>query len=93
MERSGKAVTIAKTRANSTAPQRSTWKLTPQLKQWLLESPQTGVEAAHALGITQGRANGIRAKERARVAALPVSSVFALGARGAATNDAGRRRA
>ena len=93
MERSGKAVTIAKTRANSTATPRSTWKLTPQLKQWLLESPQTGVEATHALGITQGRANGIRAKERARVAALPVSSVFALGARGSVTNDAGRRRA
>jgi hypothetical protein len=33
--------------------------------------------------MTQGRANGIRAKERARVAALPVPSVFALGARGA----------
>ena len=56
-ERSGRP-SRSRRREYRNAPQRSTWKLTPQLKQWLLESPQTGVEAAHALGITQGRANG-----------------------------------
>lgn len=78
MARSGKGVTNAKTQANQQG-RRSTWKLTAELKQWLLESPQSGIEVAHALGITQGRANAVRAKTRAAMAALPVRSVFDLG--------------
>lgn len=77
MARSGKSVTVAKSAANR-GGMRSHWKLTPELKRWLLESPQSGSEVAHALGITQGRANAIRAKERSR---LPANSVFQLGAR------------
>jgi len=77
MARSGKAVTAAKTQANREG-QRSTWKLTPEQKQWLLESPQTGIDVAHALGITQGRANAIRAKELSTAAARPATSVFDL---------------
>ncbi|WP_019652247.1 hypothetical protein [Variovorax atrisoli] len=75
MAASGKGVTAAKTKANQTDA-KSTWKLTPELKQWLLESPQSGIEVAHALGIAQGRANAIRAKERAALIARPASSVF-----------------
>lgn len=80
MAKTGKAVTPARTHAARTG-RRSTWKLTPELKQWLIESPQSGSEVAHALGITQGRANVIRATERANRAAMPATSVFALGAR------------
>lgn len=87
MARSGKAVTAAKSQANRHG-RRSTWKLTPELKQWLLESPQTGIEVAHALGITQGRANAIRAKGRAELNARPATSVFDFAARQAA-NDRG----
>lgn len=83
LARSGKAVSTAKTQANR-AGRRSTWKLTPELKQWLIESPQSGVEVAHALGIAQGRANAIRAKERTERAARPATSVFDFGARHAA---------
>ena len=49
--------------------------VTPELKVWLLESTQSGVDAAHALGVTQGRANCIRAEARKRPA-----SVFGMGA-------------
>lgn len=85
MARSGKAVTAAKSKANQQG-RRSTWKLTPELKQWLLESPQTGIDVAHALGITQGRANAIRAKERAVLNARPATSVFDFGTRTAANS-------
>jgi hypothetical protein len=62
--------------ARNTAAKRSA--LTPELRLWLLESPQTGVDAAHALGISQARANEIRAQTRKRHAkAAP--SIFALG--------------
>ncbi|QRF55324.1 hypothetical protein [Variovorax paradoxus] len=77
MARSGKAVTTAKAQANRQG-RRSTWKLTAELKRWLLESPQTGIDAAHALGITQGRANAIRAQERIELSARPARSVFDL---------------
>lgn len=50
-------------------------KVTPELKAWLLESTQSGVDAAHGLGVTQGRANVLRAEARKRPA-----SVFSLGA-------------
>lgn len=54
-------------------------KLTPQLRQWLLESPQNGCEAAHALGISQGRANTIRQQARKRLGTA-APSIFAMGA-------------
>jgi hypothetical protein len=50
-------------------------KVTPELKVWLIESTQSGVEVAHGLGVTQGRANALRAEARKRPA-----SVFNLGA-------------
>jgi len=83
LARSGKAVTTAKAQANQHG-RRSTWKLTPELKQWLLESPQTGVDVAFPLGITQGRANAIRAKARAAMTARPATSVFDFAAQHAA---------
>lgn len=83
MARTGKAVTSAKAQANRVG-RRHTWKLTPELKQWLLESPQSGVQVSYALGISQGRANAIRANARAALAALPATSVFDFAARHAA---------
>lgn len=54
-------------------------KLTGETLQWLLESTQSGAAVAHALGITQSRANALRARARKRaVRAAP--SVFAFGA-------------
>lgn len=82
MAKSGKAVTSAKTAANR-GGMRSTWKLTPELKRWLVESAQPGTDVAHALDISQGRANAIRAKERALYASLPATSVFDVARMGA----------
>ena len=53
-------------------------KITTELRQWLVESPQTGVDAAHGLGISQGRANAIRQEMRRRVM-TSASSIFAVG--------------
>lgn len=50
--------------------------MTPELRRWLLESPQNGSEAAHGLGITQSRANFIRAEARRLTRA---ASVFGAG--------------
>lgn len=85
MAASGKAKTPAKVAsARAAAAQMRHIKLTPELRQWLLESQQSGVEAAHALGITQSRANVIRAEHRKAVAARPAASVFELAMRLAA---------
>lgn len=75
MAASGKSRTPAKLAAVAALP-KSTQKLTPELRQWLLESTQSGVEVAHALGITQGRANCIRAEHRKAEAKRPAASVF-----------------
>lgn len=72
---SGKARTPAKLAAVAALP-KSTQKLTPELRQWLIESQQSGVDAAHALGITQSRANCIRAEHRKAQATRPAASVF-----------------
>lgn len=48
--------------------------VTPELRVWLMESTQSGVEAAHGLGVTQGRANALRQAMRARP-----NSVFSMG--------------
>ncbi len=53
-------------------------KLTPELRQWLIESPQSGVDAAHGLGVSQGRVNTLRQEYRKR-AALAAPSIFAVG--------------
>lgn len=65
-------------------------KLTPELRVWIMESSQTGVEVARVLGMSQGRINCIRQKLRA---SLPTAapSVFALGA--AMNSTPMRRRA
>lgn len=82
---SGKATTPAKTMAaRAKASRHPHAKLTPELKQWLLESTQTGPDAAHGLGIAQSRANCIRAAHRANQAARPAASVFEMAQRMAA---------
>lgn len=83
MAASGKAVTPAKTMAARVVP-KPHQKLTSELKRWLLESEQTGSDAAHALGITQGRANCIRAAHRKALAERPAASIFDLAMRAAA---------
>ena len=85
MAASGKARTPAKTAAQLVLAQRlPQTKLTPELKRWLLESTQSGADVAHALGITQGRANCIRAAHRKAQAARPAASVFEFAMRAAA---------
>ena len=54
--------------------------ITPELRGWLLESPQSGSEVAHALDVSQGRVNAIRAKARRFAARV---SPFGLGMLGA----------
>ncbi|MGL4651265.1 MAG: hypothetical protein ACRC1H_17805 [Caldilineaceae bacterium] len=82
MQATGKAVTPAKTAAcRVLAQQHPKTKLTPETRAWLFESQQSGIDAAHGLGITQGRANVLRAKHRQALAARPVASVFELGSR------------
>lgn len=83
MSASGKSSTPAKLAAVARLP-KVFQKLTPELKAWLLESSQSGSEAAHALGITQGRANAIRAVHRKAQAARPAASVFDFAMRSAA---------
>ena len=83
MAASGKAVTPAKT-AFARAMPKHFQKLTPELRQWLLESQQNGTEAAHGLGITQSRANCIRADHRKAQASRPAASVFDFAMRHAA---------
>jgi hypothetical protein len=82
---SGKTKTPAKVASARAAaqllPQR---KLTPELRQWLLESEQSGCEVAHALGIAQSRANCIRAEHRKAQATRPAASVFEFAMRAAA---------
>ena len=50
--------------------------ITPELRAWSNESAQTGVDVAHALGVSQGRVNVLRAEDRATAAR---GSVFSLG--------------
>jgi len=85
MKASGKSRTPAKTAAQLIVAQGLPHtKLTPELRAWLLESTQSGSEVAHALGITQGRANCIRAAHRKAVASRPAASVFEFAMRAAA---------
>lgn len=53
-------------------------KLTPELRQWAVESPQTGVAAAHGLGVAQQTVAAIRSAAAKRRQA-GVCSIFALG--------------
>jgi predicted XRE-type DNA-binding protein len=64
--------------------------ITEELRRWIVESSQSGVAVAHALGVTQSRVNAIRQHMRQRLLqAAP--SVFAFGA-AMVVND-GRARA
>lgn len=49
--------------------------VTAELRLWLAQSAQSGVDAAHGLGVSQSRANALRRQMRARP-----NSVFAMGA-------------
>lgn len=53
-------------------------KISAELRVWAVESRQSGVEVAHALGVTQSRVNCIRAEARKRAMNGAVS-VFAMG--------------
>lgn len=85
MAATGKATTKAKTIAARiqvrNLPQN---KLTPETRAWLLESTQSGCDAAHGLGISQGRANIIRAEHRKAVVSRPAASIFEFAMRAAA---------
>lgn len=81
--------TYKERRGDSAKNSASLAKLTAELRLWLLESTQSGVAVAHALGISQGRANAIRAQWRKR-APLAAPSVFSMGL---AMNDGHRRKA
>lgn len=85
MASTGKATTPAKTIAAriqvSNLPQN---KLTAETRSWLLESSQSGSEVAHALGITQSRANCIRAEHRKAASSRPAASIFDFAMRAAA---------
>ncbi len=59
-------------------------KLTAELKQWLVESQQSGREVAHALGITPSRASKLRRVHMQQQAVRPVASVFDFAMRAAA---------
>lgn len=53
--------------------------LTPELRQWLIESTQSDGAAGHGLGIKHSRANQIRAAHRKAMAERPAASVFDFG--------------
>lgn len=53
--------------------------VTRELLTWVLESTQTGAEAAHALGISQSRVNILRRRERDRLPQT-AASIFTWGA-------------
>lgn len=63
--------------------------ITMELAQWVRESPQTGRDIAHALGVTETPISRIRTGKTFRMPA--VASVFALG--GIAANDRTARAA
>lgn len=63
--------------------------LTPELRQWLLESSQNHTEAAHALGISRRRAQQLRARQAQQQLSRPAASIFDLATRA----GWGRRRA
>lgn len=51
----------------------------PELVRWIAESPQSGAELSRVIGISAGRINVLRRRERLRLAALAVSSPFRMG--------------
>lgn len=65
-------------RSRSYRNSQSQSKMTAELRMWAVESGQSGVVVAHALGMSQSRINAIRSEYRKRaVTAAP--SVFAIG--------------
>jgi hypothetical protein len=77
---------LKRTIANRTT-KRPNQKMTAELLTWLIESTQSGVAAAHGLGIAQSRANCLRVAAR-KPATVAAASVFSLAASGLlASND------
>lgn len=69
----GRSSSVAKVAAaRATAASRAT--VTPELLQWLLESPQGSTDIGHALGVTRYRVAALRRRARETMAK---SSVFA----------------
>jgi hypothetical protein len=66
----GKARTLQALRKSRIQPT----KITPELRQWLLESTQNSLEAGHGLGVNKSHAARLRRQVRARP-----NSVFSLG--------------
>lgn len=77
-ERGRVVIPAAQVRANLAKGTQLHRVLTPELRQWLIESPQSGSAASWALGITAKRANEIRRQHRAKQARLAMRSVFSL---------------
>jgi hypothetical protein len=65
--RTGRGLSVRKTIANRR--QKGNSKLSQEVRRWVIESPQSGVDIAHAVGVSQSRANGIRARARTQEAA------------------------
>lgn len=57
--------------------------LTPELRQWLLESTQSHTDVAHALGVSRRRAQQLRARATSQRLRLPPASIFDFAARAA----------
>lgn len=81
------AYSSPKQKANARKAASCKRKATDELRVWLIESSQTGVDIAHAMGMSQGRVNLIRQQARARLGTAS-ASVFAMGAAMGAQCDA-----
>lgn len=79
----GRLKTPAKVAAGRAAPSPHR-KLSAELKQWLVESQQSGREAAHGLGITPSRASRLRRLHKEQQESRPIASVFDFAMRAAA---------
>lgn len=66
-------------RLKSVAAVRARSPITIELAQWAIESPQSGVEVAHAFGLSAATISAIRRGKRWRAAAA-TASIFYLGA-------------
>lgn len=60
-------------RASAIKASRSRCVLTPELRQWLLESTQNNTDAAHGLGIAHTRASQIRIAAKRMTSTAPAS--------------------
>lgn len=77
-ERGRVVVPAAQVQANLSKGAEASRVLTPELRQWLIESAQPGSAVSWALGISAHRVNEIRREHRAKQARLAMRSVFSL---------------